>query len=199
MYKYPNLLKNPTSRILSINSDSHITELRLAEPGEILVYQTAIFNDEELQQLSPTEFVSVPVVLVSIWAASNPTTASPTNKDTLIGMISMSDRSVRVNEHSLIQLGITIWNRAYWGKGFGTDAIKQIIEYLFIHENTKRVQLKLLRTNIRAYKCYLKCGFDVIRTDNTFIHMCVDNVSLTSLNTSVNNVNAKVYKRSVYQ
>lgn len=58
------------------------------------------------------------------------------------------------------ELGILIGNRNYWDKGYGTDAITTLVNYIFHHTQINRVHLKTLESNQRAYKCFQKCGFN---------------------------------------
>ena len=64
------------------------------------------------------------------------------------------------------ELGIMIGNRDYWDKGYGADAITTLFNYIFRHENLKRIYLKTLDSNIRAQKCFKKCGFTPYRQLN---------------------------------
>lgn len=57
------------------------------------------------------------------------------------------------------KLGIRIGDRDYWGKGYGEDAVKTILEYAFMKIDIYRVALQVYEYNERAVKCYLKCGF----------------------------------------
>ncbi len=57
------------------------------------------------------------------------------------------------------ELGIMIGNHDYWDKGYGTDAVTTLVSYIFHQTNLKRVYLKTLDWNIRAQKCFEKCGF----------------------------------------
>lgn len=57
------------------------------------------------------------------------------------------------------EIGIMIGNRAYWNRGYGTDAIVTLLKYIFSHTNLNRVFLKTLDWNLRAQKCFAKCGF----------------------------------------
>lgn len=56
-------------------------------------------------------------------------------------------------------LGIRIGDKDHWGKGYGEDSINTILEYAFFNMDMYRVNLKVYEYNVRAYKCYLKCGF----------------------------------------
>ena len=56
-------------------------------------------------------------------------------------------------------LGIFIGDKDYRDKGYGTEAIRLILEYGFKYLNLKNINLDLVSANARAYKCYQKCGF----------------------------------------
>ncbi|MCR5146805.1 MAG: GNAT family N-acetyltransferase [Clostridia bacterium] len=56
-------------------------------------------------------------------------------------------------------LGIFIGDKDYRDKGYGTEAIKLILEYGFKYLNLKNINLDLVSANARAYRCYQKCGF----------------------------------------
>ena len=56
-------------------------------------------------------------------------------------------------------LGIRIGDRAYWGRGYGRDAISTIIDYGFTHLNMHRIWLTVLPSNERAIRSYRACGF----------------------------------------
>ena len=56
-------------------------------------------------------------------------------------------------------LGIFIGDRNYWGKGFGTDAIRTLLRYGFEQANLHRIQLEVFAFNPRALRVYDQCGF----------------------------------------
>ena len=58
------------------------------------------------------------------------------------------------------ELGITIGDKAYWGKGYGTDAIRLLVDYAFRLRNLRKVWLTVLGNNARAIAAYQKCGFE---------------------------------------
>ncbi len=55
--------------------------------------------------------------------------------------------------------GIVIGERDCLGKGYGTEAMKILIDYGFNALNLNRIQLETYEFNIRAYKSYKKAGF----------------------------------------
>lgn len=56
-------------------------------------------------------------------------------------------------------VGIGIGDREYWGKGYGSEAMKLILRFGFEQLNLKRVSLTVFEYNQRAYRSYIKCGF----------------------------------------
>ena len=56
-------------------------------------------------------------------------------------------------------LGVFIGDDEYRSNGYGTEAIRLILEYAFKYLNLHSVNLDLIDVNERAHKCYLKCGF----------------------------------------
>ncbi len=54
---------------------------------------------------------------------------------------------------------ITIGNQAFWGKGYGTDALRIIMRLAFDKLNLNRLWLTVLAHNDRAIRCYEKSGF----------------------------------------
>ena len=56
-------------------------------------------------------------------------------------------------------LGIFIGDKDYQSKGYGTEAIRMILDYGFNYLNLHSINLQLMSFNERALKCYKKCGF----------------------------------------
>ncbi|MGD9116857.1 MAG: GNAT family N-acetyltransferase [Dehalococcoidia bacterium] len=63
------------------------------------------------------------------------------------------------SEKGEAELGIMIGDRDYWNRGYGTDAVSSLLDYVFTKTKLNRVHLKTLDINKRAQKCFLKCGF----------------------------------------
>lgn len=64
-------------------------------------------------------------------------------------------------KNSNVIIGIFIGDKNYWEKGYGTDAIKVLIKFIFNEMNINRIKLNVFSFNKRAIKCYEKCGFKV--------------------------------------
>jgi len=57
------------------------------------------------------------------------------------------------------ELGIVIWKKEYWGRGYGTDAMKLLLYYGFTFLNLHRIWLRVYSFNKRAIRAYEKIGF----------------------------------------
>ncbi|GIN87692.1 N-acetyltransferase [Heyndrickxia sporothermodurans] len=51
----------------------------------------------------------------------------------------------------------------YWSKGIGTDLVQAILHFLFTKLKAERVILDPHLDNIRAIRCYEKCGFKKLK------------------------------------
>lgn len=68
--------------------------------------------------------------------------------------VNRMDRKNRV-----AQVGVYIGERDYLGQGYGTDAMRVLLEYLFEEYNVNKVKLMVFEFNQRAIRSYEKCGF----------------------------------------
>ncbi len=57
------------------------------------------------------------------------------------------------------ELGISIGEKEYWGRGYGTDAIHTLMRHAFAGMGLRRVGLITDEDNGRGIRCYEKCGF----------------------------------------
>ena len=71
--------------------------------------------------------------------------------------------------HGDSYVGIGIGEREYWGKGFGTDAMKVVLRYAFEELNLHRVSLNVFEYNQRAIRSYEKVGFVVEGRERQFM------------------------------
>lgn len=75
------------------------------------------------------------------------------------------------------ELGIMIGNRNYWNQGYGFEIVNTLLDYIFNKTKLKQIYLTTLTLNIRAQKCFKKCGFKecglVNRDNHTFLLMSI--------------------------
>ena len=57
------------------------------------------------------------------------------------------------------ELGIAIGDKAYWGQGYGREAVRLLLDYAFRLRNMRKVYLTVNSNNERAYRMYSACGF----------------------------------------
>ena len=91
------------------------------------------------------------------------------DEDKLIGSISLESINY---QHRTATLGIFIGDQDYLSKGYGTEAIKLLLDYGFNYMNLHSIKLQVMSFNQRAIKCYQKCGFKEAGRyrDNRFIN-----------------------------
>ena len=76
-------------------------------------------------------------------------------KGVLVGFLTYKESN---KYKKVFSIGITIASR-YWNRGYGQDSIKLLIDYLFEELKAIKVQLEVIKYNVRAITCYKKCGF----------------------------------------
>jgi RimJ/RimL family protein N-acetyltransferase len=74
----------------------------------------------------------------------------------LIGFCGLNHRNVFA---ATAELGITIGDKEYWGRGYGREAIGLLVDYGFTKLNLRRIYLRVHGRNRRAIRAYNACGF----------------------------------------
>lgn len=64
-------------------------------------------------------------------------------------------------KNGVTSLGIFIGSSEHRGKGYGTDAMRVLMEFIFMQMNVNKIRLTVYSYNIPGIKCYEKCGFKV--------------------------------------
>jgi len=120
------------------------------------------FNDEEVRQYLAVIFPVNKLVernfIESLYKDDKNILLGMEVNGTLIGSIGLH-RIDWVNRST--ELGIVIFRKEYWNKGYGTKAIDLMLKYAFKYLNMNRVSLKVYEYNERAIHVYEKCGFKV--------------------------------------
>jgi len=62
-------------------------------------------------------------------------------------------------KNSIVEVGIFIGDKSLWGNGYGTDAMKVLVGFIFDQMNINKIKLKVFSFNERAIKIYENCGF----------------------------------------
>jgi len=151
--------KSPADNVI-IGSKVRLRDKRLADARGDYAWQT----DLELTQLDATSPVVIPFSRYVSTYASELRHPSATRRqfaiETLDGKHIGNCGYYHIDKaQGEVELGIMIGNRDYWDKGFGTDTITILLNYIFRQTGFKRIYLKTLEGNIRAQRCFKKCGF----------------------------------------
>lgn len=120
-----------------------------------------LFNDPDvLQYLSAVTFPQGVEATRGWWdstrgRADQATFAIETLPGEVLGVCSLEsiDRRART-----AVLGIWI-GKPFWGKGYGTDAVRTLCRFGFREMNLQRVTLHVLETNPRGKRAYERVGF----------------------------------------
>jgi len=79
----------------------------------------------------------------------------------LIGMISYYNWSP---ERGTVELGVYIGERSLWDRGYGTEAVRTLLDHLFQTTGLRAMYLNTYATNARARASYRKIGFETVGT-----------------------------------
>jgi RimJ/RimL family protein N-acetyltransferase len=66
-------------------------------------------------------------------------------------------------------VGISIGEREFWDKGYGTDAMRVLLRYAFSELNLHRVSLTVFEYNPRAIRSYETAGYKVEGRERKFL------------------------------
>jgi ribosomal-protein-alanine N-acetyltransferase len=125
----------------------------------------AWLTDPELTQLdaapllktSFAQYLAIYQEELSYSSAKRRTFAVETTEGKHVGNCSYYDINRNRKE---AQLGIMIGKRDYWDQGYGAEAVTTLLDHIFQNTDLNRVYLKTLVSNIRAQRCFQKCGFN---------------------------------------
>lgn len=164
LLKYlPFFLKSVTIDSRSLRQEKLVGKKVVLRPGvdSDIYYLSKWYNDDELNRLAGWSDSKVtPEKLrynISRSFGYDPLNLMIDNEEGKpIGTIQLYDFN---EQDRSCKLGIRIGDRDYWGKGYGEDAVRTLLEYAFMKIDLYRVTLKVYEYNERAARCYLKCGF----------------------------------------
>ncbi|WP_442600128.1 GNAT family N-acetyltransferase [Neobacillus sp. D3-1R] len=79
-----------------------------------------------------------------------------TEQENHIGWIDLKNID-KLNQHA--ELGITIGDQTYWGKGYGLSAMKEMLHFGFNELKLNKIWLRVEVDNEKAIKSYKRIGF----------------------------------------
>ncbi|KAF2439623.1 acyl-CoA N-acyltransferase, partial [Karstenula rhodostoma CBS 690.94] len=77
---------------------------------------------------------------------------------TPIGQIHLNRSSPRMSHHRNTEIGIDILP-AYQGRGYGSEAIRWVLEYAFLRAGLHKVRIRAFGWNEGACRLYRRLGF----------------------------------------
>ena len=158
-----------------------IREKRLKDIADDYAWRT----DEELSRLDATRPLSMTFSEFARFSRDEILYVNPAARrlaiDTVdgrhIGNCMYYDVNLKRGE---AELGIMIGDREFWGKGYGTDSVDALLDYIFTNTPLSRIYLHTLEWNARAMRSFTKSGFrevkKVRRGGLDFLLMDIDRV-----------------------
>lgn len=118
-------------------------------------------DSEYLRQLDDMPATRYPASMVKEWQENNLEGSSgfiirTRDENKVIGFVDLSGFEWTARN---AWVGIGIGDAEYRGKGFGTEAMKLVLDYAFRAIDLHRVNLSVFGFNKRAVRSYEKCGF----------------------------------------
>lgn len=108
-----------------------------------------VVDDKVIDQISQDYFKDFVNMAVNAYGIE-------TKDGLLIGFVRFSFRE---DYENYIKIGILIGEKSYWGKGYGSEAMKLSIDSLFKRKNINRIELDTAQFNSRAQRCFEKSFF----------------------------------------
>ena len=68
-------------------------------------------------------------------------------------------------ENENCEMGIVIGEKDYWNKGYGSDAVRNVVNFAMFGLNLKSIKLEVYKDNRRAINVYKKSGFKLIKIE----------------------------------
>lgn len=118
------------------------------------------FRDPEISHLNGTPPSRVPLLVLrsAMWLdnlrSDRELYGVIASDDEFIGLVQLYD--IREGTGTL---GIIIGEKKYWGRGYGTQAVKKLLELAFTELGLKQVRLSTYEDNLRAQASFRKVGF----------------------------------------
>ncbi|MBI51832.1 MAG: hypothetical protein CL779_01260 [Chloroflexi bacterium] len=72
-----------------------------------------------------------------------------------------------------VEIGITIGEKDFWSRGYGTEALSLFVEYIFSVLKVKSIYLHTLNWNERAYQAFVKSGFYEVKKVRRLGHLFI--------------------------
>ncbi len=139
-----------------------LVRLAASDPEEIAPLMARWANDSEYVRLQDDDPCQLPSIRQWQEWAINPNPSGEffvireLASDRIIGFLGLG---MRKWIHAETYVGIGLGEREYWGRGYGTEAMRLALQYAFQELNLHRVSLSVIAYNERAIRSYEKAGF----------------------------------------
>ncbi len=108
-----------------------------------------------------------------------------------IALRSINDR------HGSAELAISIHNPDYWGGGYGTEAVRLMVEYGFFFRGLHNIMLGAYAYNVRGIKAYEKAGFRIIGRRRGAIRLGTERFDIVFMDITADDVDTSRMRKMV--
>ncbi|OLZ10850.1 GNAT family N-acetyltransferase [Sulfobacillus thermosulfidooxidans] len=138
----------------------YIRELKDDDLAMLLLWD----EDEEITELSGKKFGRANQIDLGWWRdlMTSPIRlgfAIQTEEGQLIGDVELEHITWRNGQ---AELRISIGDKRYWNQGYGSGAIRDVLDVAYVRYGLNRVYLRVKKDNYRAIRAYEKAGFKKI-------------------------------------
>lgn len=138
--------------------------LRIFSVKDITKPYVAALNSEEIIGLTESRYQKWTVEDAKKYVQEK---ANIDNESILIGIFLKISRkhigNIRLHSFSIynrrVEIGILIWNKHYWGKGYATEALQAISDYIFTKLKLHKICAEYYSINKASAKVFKKLGF----------------------------------------
>ncbi|HHU53259.1 MAG TPA: GNAT family N-acetyltransferase [Clostridiaceae bacterium] len=96
-------------------------------------------------------------------------------KEQLVAIFSLEDFSLK---QSRTECGIAIVDQKFYGKGYATEVVAAMVDFLFNELNLNRIYIRYIEGNTRSYQLFSKLGFkhegslrEHVKRNNIYLNM----------------------------
>ncbi len=139
--------------------------LRALRPVDITDAYVRSLNDPEIVQFTGAQFTRWNKSNVKAYVKSS----NIKNKSILLGVFLKTDVTHIGNirlfnfdpHHRRVELGIMIFDKTQWGKGYGSEALQSVIQFVFKKLKLHRICADYYSVNKASARMFKKVGFKV--------------------------------------
>lgn len=147
----------------NLTLDTQRLKIRIFNPEDVTDEYVQALDDPEVVGLTESRYRNHRLTLEQ---AQEYATKSNQGNSIFVGIFLKDGRHIgNIRVHTISEqnkrgeLGIMIWNKNEWGKGYATEALEAVVSYAFTYLNLHKVEAEYYSTNTGSKRIFDKAGF----------------------------------------